>query len=225
VTGGVEALVRWQHPTRGLLAAGEFVPLADELALAVPIGRFVLQQALAQLSKWRARRPEMTLSVNISPRQLRDPTLPTLLSEAIRVGELDPAAIYLELAETGLAEDPDQMVRALHAVKETGVRITIDDFGVGALSLAWLTRMPVDALKIHESFVAGLDAGAEYASLLGALVELGHALALDVIAEGVENEAQLEQLRELGCDAVQGYAIGRPVTAEELEALLVAEVA
>ncbi|HET6864669.1 MAG TPA: EAL domain-containing protein [Solirubrobacteraceae bacterium] len=225
VVNGVEALVRWQHPTRGLLAAGEFMPMADDLGLAVPISQFVLQQALAQLSKWRAHKPEMTLSLNISPRQLRDPDLPLLLSESIRAGELDPAAVYLELSETGLAEDPDHTVRALHALKETGVRMTIDDFGVGALSLAWLTRMPVDALKIHESFVAGLGAGAENASLLGALVELGHALGLDVIAEGVENETQLEQLRELGCDAVQGYAIGRPVSADELEALLLAEVA
>ncbi|HJS95791.1 MAG TPA: EAL domain-containing protein [Solirubrobacteraceae bacterium] len=225
VVNGVEALVRWQHPTRGLLAAGEFMPMADDLGLAVPIGRFVLQQALAQLSKWRTHKPEMTLSLNISPQQLRDPTLPALLTESVREGELDPAAIYLELAETRLAEDPDQMVRALHAVKETGVRITIDDFGVGALSLSWLTRMPVDALKIHESFVAGLGAASENASLVGALVELGHALALDVIAEGVENAAQLEQLRELGCDAVQGYAIGRPVAGDELEAVLLAEVA
>ncbi|HSC04818.1 MAG TPA: EAL domain-containing protein [Solirubrobacteraceae bacterium] len=225
VVNGVEALVRWQHPTRGLLAAGEFMPLADELGLAVPIGRFVLQQALTQLSKWRAHKPEMTLSLNISPRQLRDATLPTLLSDAVRAGALDPAGIYLELSETALAEDPDHTVRALHALKETGIRITIDDFGVGALSLAWLARFPVDALKIHESFVAGLGSCTENASLLGALVELGHALALDVIAEGVENEAQLEQLRELGCDAVQGYAIGRPVTADELEAVLLAEVA
>jgi diguanylate cyclase (GGDEF)-like protein len=225
VVNGVEALVRWQHPTRGLLAAGEFMPTADDLGLAIPIGQFVLQQALAQLSKWRAHKPEMTLSLNISPQQLRDPTLPTLLTESVRAGEIDPTAIYLELAETGLAEDPDHTVRALQALKETGVRITIDDFGVGALSLAWLTKMPVDALKIHESFVAGLGSSAENASLLGALVELGHALALDVIAEGVENETQLEQLRELGCDAVQGYAIGRPVSADELEALLLAEVA
>jgi diguanylate cyclase (GGDEF)-like protein len=225
VVNGIEALVRWEHPTRGLLTAGEFMPLADDLGLSVPIGRFVLEQSLVQLSKWRARKPEMTLSLNISARHLRDPALPILLSESIRAGELDPAAIYLELSESGLAEDPDGAIRALRAVKETGVRITIDDFGVGALSLARLTQFPVDALKIHESFVAGLGGDPENATLLGALVELGHALGLDVIAEGVETEAQLEQLREVGCDAVQGYAIGRPVSEEQLEAVLVAEVA
>jgi EAL domain-containing protein (putative c-di-GMP-specific phosphodiesterase class I) len=162
--------------------------------------------------------------VNISARQLRDPALPALISERVRAGELDPAAIYLDVSEIGLAADPDSTIRSLQALKDTGVRVTIDDFGVGALSLAWLTQMPVDALKIHESFVASLGAGAEHASLLSALVELGHALGLDVIAKGVETEAQLEQLRELGCDAVQGYAIGRPVTGEELEAVVVAEV-
>jgi predicted signal transduction protein with EAL and GGDEF domain len=225
VAGGVEALVRWQHPTRGLLAAGEFMPMTDELGLTVPIGRFVLQQALGQLSKWRARKPDMTLSLNISARQLRDPALPRLVGESVRAGELDPAGIYLDVSEIGLAADPESTIRALQSLKDTGVRVTIDDFGVGALSLAWLTRMPVDALKIHESFVADLGEGTEHASLLGALVELGHALGLDVIAKGVETEAQLEHLRELGCDAVQGYAIGRPVTGEELESVMVAEVA
>jgi EAL domain-containing protein (putative c-di-GMP-specific phosphodiesterase class I) len=185
----------------------------------------VLQQALGQLSKWRARKPDMTLSLNISARQLRDPALPRLVGESVRAGELDPAGIYLDVSEIGLAADPESTIRALQSLKDTGVRVTIDDFGVGALSLAWLTRMPVDALKIHESFVADLGEGTEHASLLGALVELGHALGLDVIAKGVETEAQLEHLRELGCDAVQGYAIGRPVTGEELESVMVAEVA
>jgi diguanylate cyclase (GGDEF)-like protein len=223
--GGVEALVRWQHPTRGLLAAGEFMPVADELGLAVPIGRFVLQQALIEFSRWRAQKPGMTLSLNVSARQLDDPALPALISQPVRAGELEPAAIYLDVSEVGLAESPETTIRALQALKQTGVRITIDDFGVGALSLSWLAQMPVDALKIHESFVASLGAGAEHAAVVGALVELGHALGLDVIAKGVETEAQLEQLRELGCDAVQGYAIGRPVTSEELEAVVVAKVA
>ncbi len=225
VMAGVEALVRWQHPTRGLLTATEFMPLADDAGLSVPIGRFVVEQAVAQLSRWRMHKPDMTISVNISLRQLRDPGLPTLLSEAVQSAEVDPAAIYLEVTETALAEDPDAALRALDDVKTTGVRIVIDDFGAGALSLSRLTRMPVDAIKIHESFVAGLGADPENAGLVGALVELGHALGLDVIAEGVETEAQLALLRELGCDAAQGYAIGRPVSEEQFEAALVAEVA
>jgi diguanylate cyclase (GGDEF)-like protein len=225
VVAGVEALVRWQHPTRGLLAAGEFMPLADDLGLSVPVGRFVLEQAVAQLSRWRMHRPKMTISLNISLRQLRDPGLATLLSEAMRAGELDPASIYVEVTETALAEDPDRAIRALDDLKSTGVRIVIDDFGAGALSLARLTRMPVDAIKIHESFVAGLGVDPESARLVGALVELGHALGVAVIAEGVETGAQLEALRELGCDAAQGFAIGRPVSEEQFEAGLVAEAA
>src|SRR5579884_1615178 len=130
---GIEALVRWQHPRRGLLGAAEFMPLAEDIGLSVPIGRFVLAEALAQLSRWRARKAEMTLSLNISPRQLRDPALPALLGAALRDRELDPAAVYLETSESGLAEDPDAAIGALEALKAIGVRITIDDFGVGAL--------------------------------------------------------------------------------------------
>jgi diguanylate cyclase (GGDEF)-like protein len=225
VVAGVEALVRWEHPTRGLLAAAEFMPLADDAGLSVGVGRFVLEQAIAQLSRWRARKPEMTISLNISLRQLRDPELVTRLSEAVQDGELDPAAIYLEVTETALAEDPDAAVLALEQIKRTGVRVVIDDFGAGALSLSRLTRMPVDAIKIHGSFVADLGGDPEKAGLVGALVELGHALGFDVIAEGVETDAQLEQLRELGCDAAQGYAIGPPVSEEQFEAALVAEFA
>ena len=225
VVAGVEALARWQHPTRGLLDAREFMPLAEDLGLAVPIGCFVLEEALAQLSKWRARKPDITLSLNISASQLRDATLPILLKESIEAGELDPAAVYLEMSEAGLAEDPDLAVQALEALKYTGVRLTIDDFGVGALPISRLRELRVDALKIHESFVAGLGTDPENAAMVGALAELGHALGLDVIAEGVETDAQLELLREVGCDAVQGYAVGRPVSEEQFDALLVAEVA
>ena len=225
VVTGVEALVRWQHPTRGLLDAGEFMPLAEDLGLVVPIGWFVLEEALAQLSRWRARKPDITLSLNISASQLRDATLPILLKESIEAGELDPAAVYLEMSEAGLAEEPDLAVEALQALQDIGVRITIDDFGVGALPISRLRELRVDALKIHESFVAGLGTDPENAAMVGALAELGHALGLDVIAEGVETDAQLELLRELGCDAVQGHAVGRPVSEEQLDALLVAEVA
>jgi diguanylate cyclase (GGDEF)-like protein len=222
---GIEALVRWQHPRRGLLAAAEFMTLAEAVGLTVPIGRYVVAEGLAQLSKWLTHKPEMTLSLNISPRQLHDPALPALLGESLRVSELDPAAIYLETAESGLAEDPDASIAALQALKAIGVRITIDDFGVGALPISRLRELPVDAVKIHESFVVGLGADSENAAMAGALIELGHALGLDVIAKGIEADTQLEQLRELGCDAVQGHAIGRPVDPAQFEAALLANVA
>jgi diguanylate cyclase (GGDEF)-like protein len=222
---GVEALVRWQHPLRGLIAARDFMPLANDTGLVIPIGRFVLEHALAQLARWRVHKPEMTISLNISSLQLRDPGLASILSDAIRAGELDPAAICLEIAESAVAEDPEAVIRALGGLKATGVRIAIDDFGTGASSLSKLRELPIDALKIHESFIGPIAASPEDASVVGALVDLGHALGLAVVAEGVETDAQLEQLRELGCDSAQGYAIGAPVSVEQLEAQLVARVA
>jgi diguanylate cyclase (GGDEF)-like protein len=222
---GVEALVRWHHPTRGLIAAREFMPIAEDIGLVMPIGRFVLEHALERLAHWRARRADMTLSLNISPRQLHDPNLPETLSAALEARELEPAAICLEIPERAVAEDPEAAIDALERLKATGVRIALDDFGSGASSLSRLRELPVDALKLHESFIAPLGCEPEDASLVGALIDLGHALGLAVVAEGVEHESQIEQLRELGCDAAQGYAIGRPVSEEQLEALLAAGVA
>jgi diguanylate cyclase (GGDEF)-like protein len=222
---GVEALVRWQQPGGGLIAAQEFMPLAGDIGLGVPIGRFVLEQALAQLKRWRARKPEMTIALNISAAELRDPALPAVLTHAIDAAELNPRAICLEVAEADLARDPDTAISALERLKAVGVRIAIDDFGAGASPLSRLRELPVDVLKIHESFTAGLGASPEDTAVMGSLVELGHALGLHVVAEGVETQAQLEHLRELGCDAAQGHAIGRPVSEEQFEAMLLAEVA
>jgi diguanylate cyclase (GGDEF)-like protein len=218
---GVEALVRWQHPTRGLIAAREFMPIAEDIGLVIPIGRFVLEHALDRLARWRTRRPDITLSLNLSPRQLHDPNLPDSLLAALEARDLDPAAICLEIPERAVAEDPDTAIDALERLKATGVRIALDDFGSGASSLSRLRELPVDELKLHESFIAPLGCEPEDASLVGALVDLGHALGLAVVAEGVEHESQIEQLRELGCDAAQGYAIGRPVSEDQLEAAMV----
>jgi len=222
---GVEALVRWNQPGRGLIAARDFMPLAGDIGLGVPIGRFVLEHALAQLARWRARKPDMTISLNISASELRDPCLPETLARAIDDAELQPHAICLEIAEADLAGDADAAIHALEKLKAIGVRIAIDDFGSGASTLSRLRELPIDALKIHESLVAGLGASPEDTAFMGSLIELGHALGLDVVAEGVETEAQLEHLRELGCDAAQGYAISHPVSEEQLDALLPAAVA
>jgi len=219
---GVEALVRWQHPTRGLLAAREFMPMADDIGLVIPIGRFVLEHSLLQLAHWRARRPDMTLSLNVSPRQLRDPGLAAVLETALGASDLPPDSVCLEIAERAVAEDPDAAISALERLKSTGVRISLDDFGAGTSSLSRLRELPIDELKLHESFIGPLGSSPRDALVVGALVDLGHALGLAVVAEGVESASQIEQLRKLGCDAAQGYAIGRPVSEEQLEATLVA---
>jgi diguanylate cyclase (GGDEF)-like protein len=221
----VEALVRWQHPERGLISAGEFLPIANAIGLAVPIGRFVLEHALSSLAQWRVRKPEMTLSLNVSSLQLRDPDLPAALQEAIAAHELNPDAICLEIPEGAVADAADAVIDALERLKATGVRIALDDFGLGASSLWRLRELPIDAVKLHESFTGTLGSSPEDVSVVAALIDLGHALGLAVVAEGVESESQLEQLRDLGCDGAQGYVIGCPVSEEQLEALLVAGVA
>jgi len=217
----VEALVRWQHPSRGLIAAREFMPVAEDVGLIIPIGRFVLEHALERLAHWRARRPDITLSLNISPRQLHDPTLPAAVQAALSTNDLEPSAICLEIPERAVAEDPETAIDALERLKGTGVRIALDDFGAGASSLSRLRELPVDELKLHESFIAPIGSASQDALLVGALVDLGHSLGLTVVAEGVEHESQIEQLRELGCDTAQGCAIGRPVSEEELEAAII----
>ena len=221
----VDAQVHWQHPRRGLLGPAEFMPLAEDTGTATAIGRFVLEHAVAQLASWRRSKPDMRLSLGISSRQLRDPNLAVILSEVIGASGVDPGAICLEVPEAAVSDDPEVAIAALRTLKATGVRIALDDFGLGGSSLSRLRELPVDALKIHRGFIRPLGESDEDASIVIALIELGHALGLGVVADGVETEAQLEQLRELGCDAAQGDLIGPPVSGEQTEALLVAEVA
>jgi diguanylate cyclase (GGDEF)-like protein len=217
---GFEALVRWEHPERGLIAPAEFIPLAEETGMIVAIGEYVLAEALAQVVRWRRFEPEITVSVNLSARQLEDPGLAPMLARALRTARCDPSALYLEVSETSVTHNPEAAFRALEALKAVGVRIAIDDYGTGSSSLTSLRRLPVDALKIHESFVTGLDGDPGDASIVGAVVELGHALGLRVVAEGVETDHQLAELRSLGCDGAQGFLLGRPVDYEEAGALL-----
>lgn len=217
---GVEALVRWQHPERGLIAPAEFIPLAEETGIVHAIGEYVLERALTQVVRWREHHPDMTVSVNLSPRQLEDAGLAGMLANVINASAAPPGALCVEIAEHAVTRNLELASRSLDALKGAGVMIAIDDYGTGATSLASLKRLPVDTLKIHESFVNGLGECVEDASIVGAVVELGHALGLRVIAEGVETDAQLAHLRSLGCDAAQGYLLGRPMPEHEVEALL-----
>jgi diguanylate cyclase (GGDEF)-like protein len=219
---GFEALVRWEHPERGLVAPSEFIPLAEETGMVLQIGEFVLDEALRQLGRWRRSSPDVTISVNLSVRQLQDTGLVSMLIAAIRANDVDPGALCLEVSESAVTQDPEVTIRMLEALKAVGVDLAIDDYGTGYTSLSSLRRLPVDILKIHESFVNDLGGGPNGEPIVGAVVDLAHALGLTALAEGVETNSQLVQLKALGCDCAQGFLFGRPVPEEEAAALLVA---
>jgi EAL domain-containing protein (putative c-di-GMP-specific phosphodiesterase class I) len=217
---GFEALVRWEHPERGLITPRDFIDVAEESGLILPIGDWVLEQALAHVRRWRESRPGMTISVNLSPRQLEDPGLITRLTSAIEATGADPSTLCLEVTEDTVHRHPQLTARTLLALSEIGVELAIDDFGMGRASLASLRDLPVGTLKLHESFVASLGREPAQAALVGAVVELGHALGLSVVAEGVETDVQLARLRDLGCDGAQGYLFSRPVPEDGVHELL-----
>ena len=217
---GFEALVRWQHPERGLLEPKDFIGVAEDTGLIVPIGEWVLEQALRHIGCWRQQRPGVTISVNLSPRQLEDPGLVPWLTEAIRASGADPSVLWLEVTADTVEHNPELAARMLVELRQIGVKLAIDDFGMGRSSLASLRHLAVDTLKVHESFVNGLGSEPEDAAIIGAVVELGHALGLSVVAEGVETDSQLAHLRDLGFDGAQGFLFGRPVPEDGVQALL-----
>ncbi len=216
---GVEALVRWNHPTRGPITPGEFIPIAEETGLVLPLGTWVLEQACAQMARWKATVPgahAMHVSVNLSGRQLGDPELVATIAEALRKSGLDPESLWLEITESVLMDDAAGAARTLAAVRALGVHLVIDDFGTGYSSLAYLKRFPVDMLKIDRSFVDGLGSDPESEAIVHAVVELARSLNLTVVAEGVETTDQLAEIRRLGCTMCQGFLIARPVPANQV---------
>jgi diguanylate cyclase (GGDEF)-like protein len=217
---GAEALLRWRHPLRGIVAPDDFIPLAEESGMIVPIGRWVLEQACAQASAWRRAGREIGVSVNVSAHQLGREDLARDVRSALSRWRLDPASLMLEVTETTLMRDVSAACDHLQEIKDLGVRVAIDDFGTGYASLSQLQRLPVDILKIDRSFIAALEDGPQSHDLLQAILGVGRSLSLKVIAEGIETEEQLETLRSMGCEMVQGYLLGRPVPAEVVERLL-----
>jgi len=220
---GFEALVRWQHPERGLIAPDEFLAVAEETGLIVPIGGWVLREACAQAAGWAAESPgapHLTVSVNLSARQLADPELVSLVDGALAAAGLDPSLLVLEITEPVLMENRDTAVRVLRDLGARGVRVSIDDFGTGQSSLGYLKMLPVHTLKIDRTLVDGLAMDTEDAAIVAAIVQLGHALGLSVTAEGVEDGEQLGALRSLGCDLGQGYYFARPQPGEVVRALV-----
>jgi diguanylate cyclase (GGDEF)-like protein len=216
---GFEALVRWKHPERGDIAPRDFLPVAEEMGVLDALGRFVLGQALPVAARMRQTQSDLILTVNLSAHQLAQPEIASALA-AVEAAGLQPGALCIDIPESAVSDDPDSAIRAARELKAAGVRVAIDDYGTGAASLQSLRRVHADEIKIHESFVGELDGHPPDGAVVGAVVELGHALGMKVSAEGVETDEQLLVLRALGCDGAQGYHLCRPVGAEQLEALI-----
>ena len=212
---GLEALLRWQHPRRGLLAPDSFIPLAEETGLIVPLGRWALEQACRQGKAWQTdEREPIVISVNLSPRQIQQPDLIEQVEAALRQADLSPSCLRLEITETTLMDDAPATAETLDRLRGLGVRLAIDDFGTGYSSLSYLRRFPLDTLKIDKSFVAALGRDQGAVAIMRAVASLGQELGLDVTAEGIESVDHLNQVRRAGCHRGQGYLFGRPAPAE-----------
>jgi diguanylate cyclase (GGDEF)-like protein/PAS domain S-box-containing protein len=216
---GAEALLRWAHPEQGLVAPGRFIPVAEESGLIIPIGAWVLREACEQLRAWHtgdASGPQGAVEVNLSARQIDHPEIVATVERVLAATGVSPAHLTLEITESALMKDTASASRVLDALKALGVTLAIDDFGTGYSSLSHLQRFPLDILKIDKSFVDELEIERGGAEIVAAVINLAHALGLEVIAEGVETEPQLHALQELGCDFAQGYLFSRPMPASEL---------
>jgi diguanylate cyclase (GGDEF)-like protein/PAS domain S-box-containing protein len=219
---GVEALLRWDHPELGLLAPDRFIPLAEQTGLIVPIGEWVLTEACRQLSEWGLE--HLTVAVNVSPRQLASPGLVEAVTRALENADLLPSRLCLEITESAVIADPDAAVAKLHRLKGLGVRLAVDDFGIGYSSLANLRELlPVDILKIDRSFVNGLDMNSDDRAIVESVIRLARSLSLDAVAEGVETADQAELLTALECSHAQGFHFARPLAPAQLAELLATE--
>jgi diguanylate cyclase (GGDEF)-like protein len=219
----VEALIRWDHPTRGLVGPGEFIPLAEETGAIIPIGRWVLETACAQVATWRRSRDsrDLRLSVNVSPSQLKDSAIVQDVSRALAQSGLPADALVLEITESAFLLSHDEIAERVVELAALGVVIALDDFGSGYSSLGYLSKLPIGILKIDRSFVDGIDRGPEDAAVAQAIIRLGHTLGLEIIAEGIETSGQLAELRRRDCHLGQGYLLGRPAAPEPVAPLTV----
>jgi diguanylate cyclase (GGDEF)-like protein/PAS domain S-box-containing protein len=221
---GFEALVRWQHPTRGLLTPDVFVPIAEETGLICAIGSWILSECGRQLRVWQLRYPRtpaLKISVNVSTRQLSEADVPAQVFEVLKETGLDPSALSLEITESALMHNLATSAKVLQQLHDMGLRISIDDFGTGYSSLSYLQNLPIDALKVDRSFVTRLDGSPAQVEIVRTIVSLAHNLGMDVIAEGVETLAQANALRALNCTNAQGYLFSRPVPAAQAEQLII----
>jgi diguanylate cyclase (GGDEF)-like protein len=219
---GAEALIRWRHPVRGLLSPGKFIPLAEETGLILPLGDWVLETACAQIAAWGKRESTagLTLAVNISARQLRKPDFVEQVLAILKKAGANPLNLKLELTESMLVENIEQVISTMTEIKSHGIGFALDDFGTGYSSLSYLKRLPLDQLKIDRSFVRDIVEDVSSRAIAQSVISLGQVMNMSVIAEGVETEEQLEHLTELGCHAFQGYLFGQPMPVDDFELML-----
>jgi EAL domain-containing protein (putative c-di-GMP-specific phosphodiesterase class I) len=217
---GMEALIRWQHPARGVVQPNDFIPILEETGLISEVGKWVLMEACRQGAKWRETGHRIGMAVNVSGRQLDDDELVAAVGNSLSESGLDPSALTLEITETTLMRNAEDTVRRLAAIKELGVRIAIDDFGTGYSSLSSLRQLPVDILKIAKPFVSGIGDSAADVAFVAAILRLGESLGLTMIAEGVETARQRDLLTSAHCQLAQGFLFGRPMDAEGIGGLL-----
>jgi diguanylate cyclase (GGDEF)-like protein len=217
----VEALVRWNHPERGLVPPNEFIPIAEEGALIIPLGEWVLREALAQVRAWhKMGHSNLRVAVNLSGRQLRDANFVASVLQNLRATAFDGRFLELELTETILMDSTESTIGRLKQLSEAGVHFSIDDFGTGYSSMGYLKRFPIQLLKIDRSFVQGLPHNPDDVAIATAIISMAHSLHLEVVAEGVETPEQAEFLRRAGCEKLQGYLFSRPQPAAQIPALL-----
>ncbi|TPV95861.1 MAG: EAL domain-containing protein [Myxococcales bacterium FL481] len=220
---GFEALIRWRHPRRGIVPPSEFISVAENTGLIVPIGRWALTEAIEQLRNWRVEfdlDTDLSISVNLSSKQTTDPNLAAEIAQSLQSTQLQPGTLKLELTESVLMANPDKGRRLLNELRALGLCVYIDDFGTGYSSLSYLHRLPVDGFKIDKSFVDALDGSPQSETIVRTIMNLAQNLSVDVVAEGIEREAQAEQLRALGCPLAQGFFFSRPLSAAEAYAVL-----
>ncbi|HVC07365.1 MAG TPA: EAL domain-containing protein [Solirubrobacterales bacterium] len=217
---GAEALIRWQHPTRGLIPPDEFVPMAERTGLIRPLSRFVLNAALAQCREWRDSGHDLKVAVNLSARNLLDPDLPEDVSRLLAKWGVQPGLLELEITESTIMVDPARAMEVLRRLHTMGIALSIDDFGTGYSSLAYLKELPVDELKIDRTFVATMATNKGDAFIVRSTIELAHNLSLQVVAEGVEDEHTMSELTELGCNVAQGFHLSRPLPPQEFASWL-----
>ena len=216
----VEALIRWPHPTRGLVSPLEFIPLAEKNGLIEPIGQWVLRQACADAAGWARDGRALGVAVNLSPVQFKNPALLDLVAQVLAHSGLAPELLELEVTESALIDNSAAAITTLHAMRRMGVQIALDDFGTGYSSLSYLTRMPISNLKLDRSFISGLPGGGENTAVVRAVVAMAGGMGIQVTAEGVETIEQARALKLMACDTLQGYYFSEPVPAGALAALL-----